>query len=79
LSEGINSRDLQWTESIAVGSRQFVKATKEKLGFKAKRREVIGGDGSYQLKESPAPYKGNLAPENEALRLQNEYFWEDSI
>jgi hypothetical protein len=41
--------------------------------------EVIGCGGSYELKESPAPYKGDLAPENEALRLQNEYFWEDSV
>ena len=75
----MNSRDQKWTESVAVGSQQFVKATKEKLGFKAKGREVIGGDGSYQLKESSTPYKGNLALENEPLRLQNEYFWEDSV
>jgi hypothetical protein len=56
-----------------------VKATKEKLGFKVKRREVIGGDGSYQLKESPAPYNSRLLLENEPLRLQNKYFWEDSV
>jgi putative transposase len=79
LVEGIHFRDQKWTESVAVGSESFVKATKEKLGFKAKAREVIGGDGSYQLKESPAPYKANLLLENEHLRLQNEYFWEDSV
>jgi hypothetical protein len=56
-----------------------VNATKDMRGFKAKGRKVIGGGGGYQMKESPAPYKGNLAHENEALRLQNEYFWEDSI
>jgi hypothetical protein len=49
------------------------------LGFKAKGREVIGGGGGYQLKGAQAPYNGNLAHENEALRLQNEYFWEDSV
>ena len=79
LEEGILYRDQKWTESVAVGSERFVKATKEKLGFKAKGREVIGADGSYQLKESPAPYKGNLALENEPLRLQNGYFWKDSV
>jgi putative transposase len=79
LEEEILSRDEKWTESVAVGSEKFVKATKEMLGFKAKGLEVIGGDGSYQLKESPAPYKGNLGLENESLRLQNEYFWEDSV
>jgi hypothetical protein len=30
-----------------------VQTTKEKLGFKAKGLEVIGGDGSYKLEESP--------------------------
>jgi putative transposase len=77
LEEGIHYRDQKWTESVAVGSEKFVKATKEKLGFKAKGREVIGGAGSYELKESPALYKGILVRENVPLRLENEYFWED--
>jgi putative transposase len=70
-------RDGKWTESIAVGSESFVKAAKVKLGIKAKGREILGQDGSYRLGESPVPYKGNFEPENEALRLQNEYLWED--
>ena len=37
-------------ESIAVGSESFVTMTKEKIGIEEKGREVIGGDGSYQLK-----------------------------
>jgi hypothetical protein len=51
----------------------------ERFGFKAKGRKVTGGDGSYQLKESPAPYKGILGRENGALRFQNEYFWQDYV
>jgi hypothetical protein len=53
-----------------VGSEPFVTATKEKLGVKAKGREVISGDGSYQLRESPAPY-------NAILGHEKEYFWND--
>ncbi len=71
LKKGSHYRDERWTESIAVGSEAFVMATKEKLGFRAKGREVIGGDGSYELKESPAPYSGILGHENVVLRLQN--------
>jgi hypothetical protein len=56
-----------------VGSESFVAATKEKLGLKAKGRKMVGGDGSYKLRESPAPYKGILGHENEVLRPQNEY------
>ena len=33
----------------------------------------------HELRESPAPYKGISGPENEALRLQNEYYWENSV
>jgi putative transposase len=54
-----------------------VTATKEKLGFKAKGREVVGQDRSYELKESPASYEGILGHENAVLSSQNEYFWED--
>jgi hypothetical protein len=79
LEEGRNSRDQKWTESVAGGRQQFLKATKEKLGLKAKEREVIRADGSFRLKEAPAPYVGNLALENDVPGLQNEYFWEDSV
>ena len=70
-------RDGKWTESVAVGNEAFVMMMKEKLGNKAKGREVVGGDGRYVLRESPAPYDGILGHENATLRLQNEYFWED--
>ena len=76
IKAGNSTRDEKWTESVAVGSEPFVEATKERLGFKGKGREVIGGDGSYELKESPALYMGILGQENAVLRPQNEYFWE---
>ncbi len=71
-------RDGKWTESVAVGSKAFVAATKEKLGFKAKGRKVVREGGSYELRESPAPYKGIFGYENGVLRPQNGYFWEDT-
>jgi hypothetical protein len=59
-----------------VGSESFVRMTKEKLGFKAKGREVVGGGGSYVLQESPAPNDGSLGHENDALSPENAYFWD---
>ena len=50
------ARESKWTESIAVGSKEFVEDTKERLGVKARGREVIGGDGTYQLRETAEPY-----------------------
>jgi putative transposase len=79
LQEASHFRDEKWTESIAVGSETFVTMTKEKLGYKVKGREVIGGNGSYQLREPPAAYKGILGYENGGLRVENTYFWEDNL
>jgi len=72
-------RDRKWSESIAVGSESFVIMTEEKLGIKAKEREVAGEDGSYALRESPAPYNSILGYENDILRPENAYFWEDNL
>ncbi len=35
LKNGSNQRDGKWTQSIAVGDKEFVMATKAKLGAKA--------------------------------------------
>ena len=69
-------RDGKWSESIAVGSESFIMMTKEKLGIKAKGREVVGEEGSYVLREPAAPYDGILGHENDALRPENAHFWD---
>jgi putative transposase len=76
LREASHFRDEKWTESVAVGGEAFVIATKEKLWIKARGRELIGVDGSYELKESSAPYSGVLGHGNAALKAQNEYLRE---
>ena len=62
-----------------VGSESFVMMTKEKLGIKAKGREVVGEDGSYVLRESPSPYNSILGHENDVPRPQNAYFWDHKL
>ncbi len=71
-------RESKWTESIAVGFKGFVEATKERLGIRAKGRKVFNNNGAYELREPTAPYKGDFDPENGVLRLENTYFWNDS-
>ena len=48
--------------------------TKEKLGIRAKVRKMVGTGDNFELRESPAPYKGISGYENAAIRLQSEYF-----
>jgi len=77
LQEASHLRDGKWMESVAVGTEAFVAASKENLGIKARGREVVGGDGSYELREPPAPYSCISEHENAVLRLQNAYLWKD--
>ena len=71
------ARESRWPESIAVGTEGFVKAIQEKLGVKAKGRQVLGENGSYQLRDPVASYTGNIASENSDLRFENIYLWEN--
>jgi putative transposase len=64
-------RESRWTESIVVGTEGFVKATQGKLGIKGKGREILGSNGSYQLREAQTAYKGNFGLGNRDLRPEN--------
>jgi hypothetical protein len=52
LKNGSNKRDAQWTESIAVGDKEFVLETKARLSAKAVGRKISGQNGNYELRES---------------------------
>ncbi len=70
------SRESLWTESIAVGNRQFVEDTKVKLGLKAQGRNVVESNDKFELKEPIAPYNAHLQTENNLLRPANMYYWD---
>jgi putative transposase len=65
----------KWSQSIAVGSKNFVEDIKEKLGIRAKGREVAGSKDLYYLREAQAAYNSNFTPENGVLSAKNIYFW----
>ena len=69
-------REPGWTESIAVGSETFVEDTKERLRVRAMGRQVIGGDGTYELRDSGFPYEPDFGHENIPLSPKNAYSWE---
>ena len=64
-------------ESVAAGREAFVSVMKEKLGVKVKGHVVIGGDASSEPRESSAACKRILGHENDGLRPENNYFWDD--
>ncbi len=75
LKNGLNQRDAKWTESIAVGDKEFVIETKAKLGSRAIGRRGKENDEGYELKEPQNPYTPLFAPENSGLSLKNDYVW----
>ena len=75
LKNGSNQRDAKWTESIAVGDKEFVMETKAKLGAKAIGRRELENNEGYELRESQNPYNRVFDPEKCSLRLKNDHIW----
>ena len=76
LRDGAKERQDEWTGSIAVGNKSFLENVKARLGFRAKRREVINVGEGYLLRESSASYKTLFDVENEDIDLENTLFWD---
>ncbi|MFO7979675.1 MAG: transposase [Candidatus Aminicenantes bacterium] len=49
-------RESCWTESIAVGNKEFVGMVKTKLGVKAKGRRMVERSGTFKLREPGSSY-----------------------
>ena len=79
LQNGLNHRDSKWTESIAVGDKEFVMQTKAKLEIRAIGRREAKNDEGYELKEAQSPYNSAFGPEKFSLRLKNSYSWRLSL
>jgi hypothetical protein len=78
LKNGTNQRDAKWTQSIAVGDKEFVMETKAKLGSMAIGRKERENNEGYELKEPQSPYNRVFDPEKCGLRLENGYLWQVS-
>ncbi len=76
LRNGTKERQGEWTDSIAVGSKEFTENTKSLLGFKAKGRDVVRGDGIYDLREEITPYMAIFEDEKGHIDPQNTYLWQ---
>ena len=75
LKDGSSQRDAKWTESIAVGDKEFVMETKAKLGAKAMGRRALENNEGYELRETQNSYNSVFTPEKCPLSLKNDRFW----
>jgi len=76
LGDGSKFRHDEWTDSIAVGSRTFIENVKALLGFRAMGRDIIEGNGEYQLREENVPYKALFRPEKGNIGPENTFLWD---
>ena len=79
LENGLAIRDDRWSESIAVGTLDFVEKIKTELGMKAMHRDFEPAGEAYALREPSEAYGGNLTGKNETLSSKNTLPWNESL
>ena len=77
-ADGLRRKEL-WSESIAVGSEEFVEKIQQQLGARAAGRSVVVEDEGCTLKEAQAPYSSLFEGEMGPLRPKNSHFWDLNI
>ncbi len=69
-------RDEIWTKSIAVGSEEFVRRTRQRIDIKVKGRKVVEKGGAFTLREPMSDYGLYSRPENSPIVPDNRYLWD---
>jgi hypothetical protein len=70
------TKEVGWSESIAVGSPAFLEGIKGKLR-KVRNREICSANGISTLREPSSPYSTIFDRKNDVLSFENAYFWND--
>ncbi len=65
---GVPGRTAEWSESIAVGGREFIERVTTDLGPRALRRQVEPRGDLNLLRDAQSAYNRHSAPEMAALR-----------
>ena len=79
LERKLMARQNHWTESIAVGSLEYIEALQKPLAIRAKGRDVISVEGGCQLRETETAYRGLFEGQKGGLSLENTFFWNRSL
>ena len=69
----------RWTESLAVGSKEYIEVLQKQLAVRAKGREVSSVEGGCQLRENETDYRRPFEGEKGGLSPENTFFWNPSL
>ena len=79
IDETIENNSLQrqdaWTESIAVGTQEFISETKRNVASSSIGRNIHERDGMFELREPSVSYSAHFDPQKHVLRPENTYLW----
>ena len=79
LDQPLENNSLQrqeaWTESIAVGSKEFISEIKRTLTSRAIGRDVHERNGVFELREPFVSYSAHFDPKKYVLRPEPTYLW----
>ncbi len=79
IDDEINKDNLKrkyyWTESIAVGTKDFIVDMKISLGALARGRKISSDDKRHMIQESLSPYNAVFDTQKCNPRKDNRYFW----
>ena len=64
-----------WSESVAVGSRDYVALVGKALGGMARGRSIRKVAEGWELRETQAPYNANSEAENVVIGSLNQRVW----
>jgi putative transposase len=63
-------RESCWTESIAIGSKDFVEKIKTELGVRAAHKTIIDNRGNYELREPGCSYALSFIGKMSGLKVK---------
>ena len=78
MGEG-SQREASWSESIAVGSQDYIAKVGEALGGKASGRKVRKVSEGWELRETQVSYKADSGGQNGVIGSSNQYYWRLNI
>ena len=71
-----SERDINWSESLAVGNEAFVDEVHALLGYKARKRRKTVIDEKHVLREESERYRVDFDSQMGSLSLDNLLFWD---
>jgi REP element-mobilizing transposase RayT len=75
LIRNASDRESYWSESIAVGGKDFVEGIREQLGIRVNGKRIIEGKDHFELREENPSYSGHFPAKKSLLRIENAFNW----